>query len=1263
MRKALLTFAPAIVLLALLLNFLEVRSQKSEARSLTVTESSVSHVKVSFTLPSWTMEDVAVGREDLVKVSMEGSFLPNEEGAPDLPSVARYIALPKGAEPRLNVTYSSVETLQGQELAPAPRIPKTTENGPLHYEKDMAIWSKDAFYPARPVLLSEVTQIRGVDVVLLGISPFQYNPVTKELRVYQDLEVEVTFEGDGLTVGEERLRSRFWDPIIMDAVLNGDIIPQIDHQAALGRAIQSRQSLVPKSEASSGSVISRQSLNGRDLGCEYLIIVPDQPDFLAWADTLRRFRNEQGIMTDVMTTTEIGGNSVAAIENFVNDAYNTWDIVPAAILLLGDYAADNTGIIAPIWDNYCASDNIFADVTNNDMPDIVFSRMTAQTATHLEYMINKIIDYETDPPVDPDYYDRPITALGWQTERWFQICIEVVGGFFRNELDKNPVRVNALYQGNPAVDPWSTAPNTTTIMNYFGPNGLGYIPSSPTELGNWSGGNATMINNAINNGSFLLLHRDHGYEQGWGEPAYSNSNLSGLNNEEPTFVYSVNCLTGKYNWGSTCFTEAFHRHPKRAVGLIAASEVSYSFVNDVYVWGAFDNMWTEFMPDYGSTPEPRGLYPSFSNAAGKYFLQQSGWPYNTGNKEVTYNLFHHHGDAFNEMYSEVPQDLLVLHNSVVMAGNSSFTVQADELSWIALSLDGEILGIGQGTGQPVEITIPTLSPGDEVKVVVTKTNHFRYETFIPVIAPNAPYVVYQEHQVGDSDGNGNGLMDYGESIDLGMTIQNIGLVDAQDINVTLSSADPNVTLTDFTENYGLIGGNSAVTIAGAFAFNVADTIEDGHNVLFSVECSDGDTAWTSQFIITAHAPRLEFFGFEVDDSDGDGNGRIDPGETVEMTVTIINNGSSGAFDVMNELVSNDTYIEILTAAQSVGDLGTGMTGQATFTVHADEATPGGFPATFMIAMSGSLNIAGSGEFSTLIGQYPALIIDMDPNQYSGPVILETFGNMDLYANYSVLIPDDIANYNSVFVSLGIHNSNHILTNAEAQVLADYLEQGGNLFMEGRTTWYEDPQTDLHSMFSVNSLYSGWFALDTLAGEDGTFTEGMKFGFEGVNSYNNYTLEASSPAYEVFTNQEDGGGIWIAHNAGSYKTIAANMEFGSLVDTEFPSTKENLMQQVLNFFGDIYTGSGEDLFKSAEYVHAYPNPYTERVTFLVRSEKTSQVTLEIFDLTGQKVATVFDGALPAGASQVSWNGTGTVPAMCFYRLKTEQGVYSGKLIRK
>ncbi|NCD35521.1 MAG: hypothetical protein EOL87_19255, partial [Spartobacteria bacterium] len=356
------------------------------------------------------------------------------------------------------------------------------------------------------------------------------------------------------------------------------------------------------------------------------------------------------------------------------------------------------------------------------------------------------------------------------------------------------------------------------------------IPESPSELGGWSGGTAQQVVNAINDGAFMLQHRDHGYEQGWGEPAFTSSNIPSLTNTDLTFVFSINCLTGKYNYSTECFTEKFHRHGYGALGLIAASEVSYSFVNDTYVWGLFDNMWPEFMPSYGSTPEPRGILPAFGNAAGKYFLQQSGWPYNTNNKEVTYNLFHHHGDAFLTVYAEVPQDLTVVHNTVLLSGLDYFEVTADEGALIALSYDGEILGTAIGTGEAVAVSIEPQLPGIYVDLVITKQNYFRYEQSIQVIPPDGPYILKDSFVINDE--NGNGAIDYNESVNLDMTMKNVGSDDGTNVVVELTSTDEYIAITNGTAAYGTISAESQVTLEDAFTFETANNIPDQHTIEF-----------------------------------------------------------------------------------------------------------------------------------------------------------------------------------------------------------------------------------------------------------------------------------------------------------------------------------------------------------------------------------------------------------------------------------------------
>ncbi len=688
-----------------------------------LTNNRASSVQVVHSIQTYELSPVMVEGTAMNNISIPGSFLFNAEGMPNLPGNGRYIAIPSGSIPHFQVISQRTETIHNIEIAPAPRIPNDKQpDFPL--QKNQEVYTRNAFYPESPVQMSEIQQIRGVDVVILGITPFQYNPVTKDLIIYRDLKVEITFEGGNGQFGDIAYRSAWWDPIMQDNILNQESLPAVDY----GKRLQSQLN----------------SKGPRDNECEYIIITPTGPAFLAWADSIRRFRSQQGILTKVFTLDEVGGNTVSAIESFINNAYNSWTIKPAACLLLGDYGSDATNsIISPLLPHPdafpdFASDNQYADVTGDKLPDVVFARIVANNETQLQVLVSKFLEYERNPPTDPMVYDKPISALGWQTERWFQLCSEIVGGFFKNTLAKNPRRINAIYDGNPSSI-WSTASNTSAITNYFGVNGLQYIPATPAELGGWTGGNASKITSAIDSGAFILLHRDHGYYGGWGEPAYANSNISGLNNTVLPFVFSINCETGAYHRSAECFGEKFVRHTKNghnagALGIVCPSETSYSFVNDTFVWGMFDNMFPNFMPAYGTNPPSRGILPAFGQAAGKYFLQQSSWTSGASSyKVVTYNLFHMLGEAFQVVYSEVPTQLTVIHAPAIDYGSTSFPVEANEGALIALTVNDEIIATATGiSGGPVDIAIPALTVGTQVLITVTKQNYYRYTDLVTV---------------------------------------------------------------------------------------------------------------------------------------------------------------------------------------------------------------------------------------------------------------------------------------------------------------------------------------------------------------------------------------------------------------------------------------------------------------------------------------------------------------------------------------------------
>jgi len=869
----------------------EIRYTDSWAQQgISVARESASGLELSYSLARWNLGQKNIDGRSLHTIELPGAFLPNDAGAPDLPGQGWFIAIPNGASATVRVVASRYETLSGIELAPAPRLPLETEDGPPDYARNERLYATDASYPESPVTLSAIAMIRGVRVVKLGVSPFQYNPVRQELLVHRDLKIEISFSGGDGHFGDDRLRSRWFDPIFRANLLNVDSLAPADQRAVLA---------VPGS---------------RTPDFEYLIICPDEPVFLAWADSLRVFRNEQGIRTGIRTISEVGGNTTAAIKNYLQDAYENWDLPPVAVLLLADYGTGSSGIISPVYDNYCKADNLFVDMNGDYLPDLIIARVAAENETHLATAVGKVLGYERQPPTNPGFYDNPVVTGGWQTERWFILCDEVLYGFMANVLGKSPVREYAIYSGYPG-SLWSTAVNTDVIIDYFGPAGLGYVPATPTHLTDW-GGNAARINADINAGAFFVQHRDHGFYDGWGEPDYDIPDLDGLNDNDLTFVFSVNCLTGAFDVEGECFAERFHRHTAGALGLIAATETSYSFVNDTYVWGMFDFMWPLFDPGHGETdapgwgdPNDHRMLPAFANASGKYYLEASNWPYNVTEKQVTYNLFHHHGDAFTTVYSELPQNLVVVHDDVHLAGVDEIAVTADEGALIGIAVDGELLVAATATGAPQLVSIPPQQAGNNLTITVTRQNYFRYRSEIPVVPPADPYVIYSAHAINDADGNGNGQLDYTETALLSLTLQNVGQETARNVVAEISTDDDFLTIIDDSETYGDIAAESYATVADGFEIRLGAGVPDGHELAVALRADDDGATYESSFVITAHAPALEFNDYLVVDGD---NNVLEPGETADLVISLINVGSSLVERLHFSLSSTDPAVAVNT---------------------------------------------------------------------------------------------------------------------------------------------------------------------------------------------------------------------------------------------------------------------------------------------------------------------------------------------------------------
>ncbi|MBO7618766.1 MAG: hypothetical protein J6T22_16395 [Bacteroidales bacterium] len=896
---------------------------------------------VSYNLGQFSLSPIHYRGEDMSEINISGLVLPNTEGCPNLPVESRLLAVPQGASARLNVIHVESEIVRNVDIAPALRIQAESEVPEFNYVKDKSVYEKNAFYPEQPFTIDR-SSIRGVDVVAVSVSPFQYNPVTKELKVYTNIELSVSYEGGNGHFGDDRLRSPYWDPILASELMNYDQLPVIDYAARM-----------------------QQWLRDEADGAEYLIITPNNDGWAVYADQLKDYRTRQGILTKVYRLDEMPATTTDEMKEWFHNAYNTWTIPPVAVLLFGDHNSNMAEGIPAEYTYHsstygnCITDNFYADPTGDNLPDMVFSRLVAANATEAQMMVSKQIEYEySNPNMDASTYDHPITALGWQTERWFQICSEVVGGYWRNQ-GRHPVRINEIYEEPAPADIWSSQSGAAAVVEYFGPNGLGYLPASPAELGGWTGGTGAQVVEAVNSGSMLLQHRDHGYAQGWGEPDFSNNNVAQMNNVgKMTFVNTINCQTGMFDYNYNCLVEAFMRRTYNgqnagAVGCIGPTQVSYSYVNDVFAWGMYDQFDPDFVPDYGPYASYEGNWqPAFGNVAGKYFLQQCAWVYGYGAKDITYTMFTAHCDAFLRLYTQVPRTMDVAHSSAIVAGSSSISVSAPEgcmISLVKANEDGgwDILAVASATGDMQVMEFEPQVPPTIIHIVVTGQDYLRYEDTIEVVPGEGSFIVVDSYSPHATPVN--------QQTQLSMTFRNVGLeATAGTTTVLVSSTDDRLTVVDGTGQFGTLGSNQVVTLENEFSFIIAQGVPDNTKFHLNVTMTCGTDTWTGAVTITATQAVLEYVGVSWPEI-------FYPGETIAVTATFKNTGHYKATNAVAQIASSSQYVSFGSNTYSVGTLETNAQVECTFNIVIASNCPVSeqLPITFTLNADGGLVVEGS----------------------------------------------------------------------------------------------------------------------------------------------------------------------------------------------------------------------------------------------------------------------------------------------------------------
>ena len=681
-----------------------------------VVDSNTGGITLDVTVPVPREEVVQQQATTFQRLSLQGTGSTSEIGQPEVPSFARFVAIPRGATVHVEVLADTMETRSGYLLYPAQE-PRPEQGEEPDLTLDLAAYQSDEFLPSNLVTLEGPYVIRGVDVVLVRFHPVQYNAADQELRVHSSLRVRLTFAGGGAMLPDGRLRSPYFEPLLASTLLNY-------------RELESPQSL--------GS-----SLAGAT-GCDFLIITA--PHLVDQANLLAAWKIRRGIDTMVRTTTQTGGSTVSAIKSYIQNAYDFWNPPPSFVLFLGDAEFIPTNYMtahpqqAPAG-SLIGTDLYYATVDGTDdyFPDISTGRISVDTARQASYIINKIINYERNPPYEASFYSNVALAAYFEDEnlpydredrKWVRTSEEI--GSYLGSIGYDERRI---YYAQTWVNPLYYSDGTPLplylLRDYYG------FP--------WDG-NTTHILNWVNSGTLILNHRDHGWRMMWAIPELQVSHVLGLTNgARLPVVFSMNCETGWFDnetdnplhgtgYYEVTFAEAWQRNQNGgAAGIVAPTRISYGGYNDYLDKGLFDAVWPGFLP-YAPTPGPFSNPQYRMGQVLNYAKLYMATVYGEGTtREITFEMFHYFGDPTMEIWTTRPSNMAVSHSPLYFTDATSFTVSVQNGALVSLVKNGEILGTALSTGGEATFSLSSsLTPGT-IYLTVTKHNRRPYESTIQVV--------------------------------------------------------------------------------------------------------------------------------------------------------------------------------------------------------------------------------------------------------------------------------------------------------------------------------------------------------------------------------------------------------------------------------------------------------------------------------------------------------------------------------------------------
>jgi hypothetical protein len=920
MKKLLLsTFLTAMFFVAFAqTNWVGISSSKNLPTEKNLMSSSLEKTQVSFALEGFLESMVSTPNGLEKTIGLYDGVQIMDKGYPDLGKDYFSVIIPDIDEMAISVTGSKYIEYKNIEIAPSKgNLYRNVNPDDVPFEFG-EIYTKDAFWPGTLAQLEDPFIMRDVRGQTVSVFPFQYNPVTKVLRVYYHIDIDVYSTGKK----GNNIISRTNDIIKIDSEFN-----QIYDRFFINHEVANKSFTIIEEEGS------------------MLIICFD--DFMDAMQPFVDWKRTIGRKTTIVPKSEVG-TTAAQIKTFVTNYYNNNEDF-TYLLLVGDAPQIPTNSTS--WGH---SDNAYGFLVGADQYNEIFvGRFSAENVSQVQTQVQRMIHYERDIST---------------ADTWLNIGM----GVARNE------GAGSGHNGGEA-DYVHADFIRDTLLNYTYTTVYKEYDGSVPGVTNTT---AASISGKINSGVSIINYINHGSDTGWSVADYNINHVNALTNVgKLPFIWAVACVNGNFN-SITCFAEGWMRathngEPTGAIGTLM-STINQAWQPPMTGQDEMVTILAEkrdhIKRTYGGLSMNGSMKMIAAHGASGTETHVTWNLFGDPSLMVRTDI----PELISATYN--PVILIGLSSFAVNVDDAEGAVVSitryDEDAGEVVIMGTAVVNGGVAN---VVFDEAIATPG-VATLAITAYNKVTYiNDELGIIPPEGPYIVYKSLTIDDSAENDNGLADFNETILLNVTLENVGIELAENIIATISSENIYVSINDAEETWGDIEAGEVSLLEGAFNVTFADNIPDQEKVRFNIEITDGAETWASSFNVTVNAPVLVFQGLVIDDA-GDGIPNIlDPGETADIITIIKNIGHAASLSIEVSLETSNPWITINTLENiSLTPLAPEESADVTFNVTASEETPlEELVELNYLAVTGEYEFEGTKEM--IVGLIPVYLMGQAPS--------------------------------------------------------------------------------------------------------------------------------------------------------------------------------------------------------------------------------------------------------------------------------------------